>query len=417
MPRQAKGLTAKGVETAREPRQFDGDGLVLDVSENGAKSWGFLFVSPVTGKRRQMGLGSVRTFTLAEARERARKARQMVADGLDPIEERQKQRDHAKAEAAKRITFKECAETYIKAHERSWKNDKHRAQWRSTLKTYAYPTLGSVSVAAITTPMIVKVLKPLWHDIPETARRVRNRIELVLDSATAMGARSGENPARLRGHLDKLLPKRSDDEKPQHHAALPFTEIGTFLDKLRAHDGIASRALEFLILTATRTNEVINAEWDEINFKEKLWTIPASRMKAKKEHRVPLSPRAIEILKSLPREKDSKWVFAGGKEGESLSNMAMLQLLKRMKRDDLTVHGFRSCFRDFASERTNYPREVCEMALAHKIPDKVEAAYRRGDLFDKRTRLMGEWAKFCAIKPAAMGKNVIPMQGASIPRG
>jgi integrase len=350
-----------------------------------------------------MGLGSVDDFTLDEARERARKARQLLKDGFDPIDVRREERAKRAADtavmAAANVTFKECADQYFKFHSRKWKNAKHAAQFLSTLRMYAYPVLSRVPVAVIDKALVLKALEPIWYEKTETASRVRGRIEAVLDFAKTRGDRSGENPAAWNGNLVHALPARGTIAKVQHHAALSCSELPDFMDQIAAREAVAARALEFTILTAARTGEVIGARWSEIDLEAKLWTIPAERMKAKREHRVPLTGRVVEILKALPREAD--FVFPGGRKGAPMSNMAMAQLLRRVGQGDITVHGFRSTFRDWAAERTNYANHVVEMSLAHVISDKVEAAYRRGDLFAKRVRLMADWAKYCLTKHSA----------------
>jgi len=296
------------------------------------------------------------------------------------------------------MTFDKCAAAYIEAHKASWKKGKHAEQWRGSLRNYASPVFGSSPVQAIDLGLVMKALEPVWRTKSETASRVRGRIEAVLDWATVRGYRKGENPARWRGHLDKLLPARSKIQKVEHHPALPYHEIAEFTAVLRGQEGIGARALEFLILTAARTGEIIGARWDEVDFEEKIWVVPAARMKAGREHRVPLTGTALAILKQMNGIREGDFVFPGGKKTRPLSNMAMLAVLKRMGRSDLTAHGFRSTFRDWAAERTNFPREVVEMALAHTIESKVEAAYRRGDLFQKRRQLMEAWARFCDIE-------------------
>lgn len=371
----------------------DGAGLYLQVSPGGTKSWIYRFM--LAGRAREMGLGPLHTVPLADARRLAQEARQLRLAGVDPIEHRRERQQALKAEQAKRVTFDEATEAYIAAYEKGWRNEKHAAQWRSTLKTYASPIFGALSVKEIDTGLVAKVLEPIWSTKTETASRVRGRIEAILDWAATRGYRTGENPARWKGHLENILPRRSKVQRVQHHSALPYTEIGPFVSAVRQQGGLSALALELLILTATRTSETIGARWREFDLDNATWTIPAERIKAGREHRVPLSPRAVEILKELKKVRQSEWAFPGGKKGEPLSNMALLALLKRMDRADLTVHGFRSTFRDWAAERTNFPREVAEQALAHAIPDKVEAAYRRGDLFEKRRRLMADWAKFC----------------------
>jgi integrase len=398
MARKIEQLTALTVSRAKKRGYLaDGGGLYLQISASGAKSWVFRFRE--NGRLREAGLGPVHTVTLAKARERAHEYRNLRLDGIDPIAERQAGQLRAKLEAARAMTFKQCAEAYIEAHKGSWKNDKHAAQWPSTLETYAYPVFGDLSVQTIDVALVTKAVEPIWKTKTETASRLRGRIERVLDWATVRGYRQGDNPARWRGHLETLLPQRAKVQKVQHHAALPYAEIGAFMAALRGQDGTAASALEFLILTATRTGEVIGATWDEIDPGAAVWTIPPDRMKAGKEHRVPLSKPALAVLTRLrdgaPDAAPGTFVFPGLKAGKPLSNMAMLKLLERMDRSDLTVHGFRSTFRDWAAERTNFPREVAEHALAHSLPDKVEAAYRRGDLFEKRRQIMDAWARFC----------------------
>jgi integrase len=407
MPRTIGRLTALTIQKAKQPGMYcDGGGLYLRVTADRTKNWVFRFV--LNGRPRWMGMGPLHTIGLADARTRASDCRRQRYDGIDPIDARRAQRQQARLDAAKTITFKECAEKYIAAHKAGWRNEKHAAQWEATLATYAGPVIGKLSVQAIDTTLVLKVIEPLWTTKPETAGRLRGRIESILDWAKVRGYRAGENPARWRGHLDKLLPARSKVRKVEHHAALPYDELPGFLAALRKQDGAASRALEFTILTAARTGESIGATWDEIITREKVWVIPAARMKAGREHRVPLSARAMGILEELKPADGAaaKFVFEGGKAGRPLSNMAFLMLLRRMGRGDLTAHGFRSSFRDWAAERTSFPSEVVEMALAHSVSDKVEAAYRRGDLFDKRRRLMDAWAEFLA-KALVEGTRVV----------
>jgi integrase len=395
MARKIEKLTALSVTRAKKRGYIaDGGGLYLQVSASGAKSWVFRFRD--NGRLREAGLGPVHTVTLAKARDGAREYRNLRLNGIDPIAERQAGQLKAKLEAARAMTFKQCAEAYIEAHKGSWKNDKHAAQWPSTLETYAYPIFGDLPVQAIDVTLVTKALEPIWTTKTETASRLRGRIERVLDWAKVRDYRQGDNPARWRGHLEALLPQRSKVQKVRHHPALPYAEIGTFMAALREQDGMSALALEFLILTATRTGEVIGATWDEIDLGAAVWTIPADRMKGGKEHRVPLSKPALAVLKRLHDAASGTFVFLGAKAGKPLSSMAMLMLLGRMERSDLTVHGFRSTFRDWVGERTNFPREVAEHALAHSLPDKVEAAYRRGDQFEKRQRMMEDWATFCA---------------------
>jgi integrase len=399
-------LTSLSVRQARRRGLYgDGGGLFLQVSESGAKSWVFRFKK--ADRLRVMGLGPAHTITLAEARDRARECRKLRLDGIDPIEARRAERAQAKLDAAKAVTFAECADAYITAHKAGWRNPKHAAQWPATLATYVNPTFGELPVQAIDTALVTRVMEPIWTKKPETASRVRGRIESILDWATARGYRQGENPARWRGHLENLLPRRSKVRRVEHHAALPYSELSAFMLALRQQEGVAARALEFTILTAARTGEVIGARWEEINIAERLWSVPAERMKAGREHRVPLCGKALEIVEEM-RAIGGNFIFPGGKRGKPLSNMAMTMLLRRMGHGDQTVHGFRSTFRDWAAERTNFPAEVAEMALAHAVTDKVEAAYRRGDLFEKRRALAEAWAKFCAT--ALVGGEIVPIR-------
>jgi integrase len=373
----------------------DGAGLYLQVTGAGAKSWIYRF--SLRGRAREMGLGSLTALSLSDARIKAGECRRLRQEGVDPIEARRANREQVALDAAKAITFKEAAASYIASHRAGWRNTKHAAQWESTLSTYAGPFLGRLSIQSVDTVLVQKVLDPIWKTKPETASRLRGRIEAILDWAKARGLRQGENPARWRGHLDHLLPARSKVRRVRHHAALPYADLPAFIWELRSQEGVAARALEFTILTAARTGDTIGAACDEFSEPDKLWTVPAERMKAGKEHRVPLSARALRILREAEsaRTSGSDHVSPGGKAGKPLSNMAMTEVLRRMGRGNITVHGFRSTFRDWAAERTNFPSEVVEMALAHAVSDKVEAAYRRGDLFEKRRRLMTEWATYC----------------------
>lgn len=393
MARQMQKLSVKTVASKKQPGYYaDGGGLYLQVSSSGSKSWIFRFT--LKGKAREMGLGPEASAGLSQARKKAGICRALLLDGIDPIEARNAQSAQKALEKAKAISFAKCAEGYIAAHRSGWRNIKHVAQWESTIATYCNPALGTLPVQDVDTGLVLKVLEPIWTTKPETASRIRGRIESVLDWAGARGYRSGDNPARWRGHLDALLPSLTKESRVKHHAALPYDQIGSFMEKLRAEGGMAARALEFTILTMCRTGEAIGAQPDEFNLDKALWIVPASRMKAGREHRVPLSRRAVEIVRAQLK-LGGDYVFPGLKAGTPLSNMAMLKLLERMNRDDITVHGFRSTFRDWAAETTAYPHEVCEMALAHVVGDKVEAAYRRGDLFEKRRRLALDWAKHC----------------------
>lgn len=364
-----------------------------------------------------MGLGSLSAVSLADARVDAGECRRLCRDGVDPIEARKMQIVRARLEAAKALTFSQAAEQYIGANSTAWRNAKHAAQWGSTLKTYVTPIFGALPVQAVDVGLVMKVLDPIWSKKPETASRVRGRIEVILDWATARGLRSGENPARWRGHLDKLLPKTSKVRVVKHHAALSYAELPKFFAELKVQSGVAAPALEFTVLTAARTGECIGARWSEVSFLDATWTITAERMKAGKEHRVPLSARAVSILKQMGTAPDpgGEFIFPGGRIRHPLSNMAMAALLDRMGYDHITVHGFRSSFRDWAAERTNFPNEVVEMALAHAIGDKTEAAYRRGDLFEKRRRLMAEWAKFCSSPAAVKRGSVVSLHALGTP--
>jgi integrase len=399
MPRFVNRLSQAAVNNAPKGMHADGGGLYLHVNAKGAKSWIFRYMRD--GRAREMGLGSLHTIGLKAARERAADRRRELLDDIDPLQVRQAKRHKATLEAAKAITFAECAKRYIAAHKAGWKSPKSLDAWEGTLRDYANPVFGNLTVQAVDTALIVKAIEPIWAEKSETATRVRGRIESILDYATAREWRQGENPARWRGHLDKLLPKKAKVRAVEHHPALPFAEIPGFMETLRQENGGAAGALEFAILTAARTGEVIGARWSDIDRNAKLWTIPGARMKGGREHRVPLSDAALAILDRLADTRQGEFIFPGGQAGRPLSNMAMLVLLRRMKRDDLTVHGFRSTFRDWAAERTSFQNEVIEMALAHAIGDKVEASYRRGDLFEKRKRLMEAWGGYCQSTPAA----------------
>jgi integrase len=415
MAREIERLTALKVEAKDlAPGMYpDGGGLYLRVTPEGARSWVLRYM--LDRRPRWMGLGPLALYGLADARSKALDARRKRHDGVDPIDARRAERARQRLEAAKAITFKECAEAYINAHGAGWKNEKHAAQWPATLKKYAYNVIGRLPVRTVDTGLVLRVLEPIWTKKPETASRLRGRLESILDFAKARDYRDGENPARWRGHLDKLLPARSKVHEIEHHAALPYAELAAFLVALRQQEGIAARALEFLILTAARTGEVIGARWNEIDLLDKIWTVPISRMKARREHRVPLSPRAIAILQEMHEtrggDNTDASIFPGRKTGLPLSNMAFLMLLRRMELGDLTAHGFRATFKTWASERTSFQNEIVEAALAHVIGDKVEQAYRRGDLFEKRRRLMQQWATFCASTPVQKSQsNVTPLR-------
>lgn len=403
MPKRAAGLSALQVTKLSKPGLYaDGNGLYLQVTKSGAKTWIFRYA--LGGRRRDMGLGSTTITTLAEARERALDAKRQVASGVDPIESKRALAAAKAVEVARTMTFKQVAEAYIEAMRPGWKNEKHAGQWTSTLEAYAYPTLGSLPVGGVDTNLVVQVLEPIWNTKTETASRLRGRIEAVLDYGKVRGYRDGENPARWRGHLDHILPHKADVAQVEHHAALPYAEMPTFWPQLQAQDGLGARALELAILCASRTGEVLGATWGEIDLDGKLWTVPAARMKAKNEHRVPLSDPAVSLLRKLHAVRTGDLVFPGQRPGKSLSNMAMTMVLRRMK-VDATSHGFRSTFRTWVAEKTGYPDAVAEAALAHSLGDAVFLAYQRGDLFDKRRRLMDEWANYCSA-PNSLGATV-----------
>lgn len=376
-------------------------GLYLYVLETGARSW--VLRTTVGEKRRHMGLGGYPDVPLAKAREKARVAKEEIAQGIDPIAQRVERTSRLKAQQATQKTFEEAATAYIAAKEKAWKNPKHRAQWGNTLKTYAYPHIGSLLVKDIDQEHVMKVLEPIWDTKTETAVRLRGRIENVLDWAKTRKYRSGENPARWRGHLENLLAAPSQIQVVENHKAVPYEDMAKFMTDLRERQGLAARALELAILCASRSGEVRGARWPEIDEKKAVWTIPAERMKAGKEHRVPLSTPAVKLLKALPRSDSSDLIFLGSHD-KPLSDMALTAVMRRME-VDAVPHGFRSTFRDWAGDCTHYPRDVAEFALAHKLSDKVEAAYRRSDAFEKRRQMMEDWANFCAKLPSVVREN------------
>jgi integrase len=389
-------LTALQVTRAARAREAgfknDGGGLYL----KDGSSWVFRYARG--GRRHDLGLGPALDVTLAEAREKAREARRLLLEGKDPLAEKRASR----AAVARAMTFREAAEAHIAAHAPGWRSDKHLRQWEQSLSNYAYPVIGDMSVDAIGVVDVLRVLTPLWTEKPETANRVRNRIELILDAAKARGLRSGENPAAWRGHLDKLLPPRSKVRKVEHFAALPYPEVAAFMTELRKQDGVSAKALAFAILTATRSAETLGAMWDEIDLDKKLWTVPAERTKALKEHRVPLSDPALAIIEEMAEIRSTDFVFPGRRGPLSA---VMLQLALKRMGSDVTPHGFRSCFRDWAGNETHFPREVCEQALGHVTGDATEQAYRRSDALEKRRALMDAWAAF--VETSARGQ-VIP---------
>ena len=395
-------LSARKVETAGPGRHGDGRGLFLYVKASGARSWVLRY--QVMGKRHDLGLGPYPEVSLAMARDRALQARRMIQEGEDPI---------AKKRQAQPKTFKDAAIELIESKRPGWRNAKHAAQWTSTLEAYVFPDLGRMQVARIQTADVIGVLKPIWTAKPETANRVRQRIEAVLDYASALGIRTGDNPARWRGHLDNLLPKPKKVRAVKHHPALPHAQIADFMSDLAQREGIAARALAFTILTAARSGETRGMTWGELDRDAKVWTIPASRMKAAKEHRVPLTDATLSLLGQRNEgAPDDALVFGSeAKPGKPISDMSMTAVLRRMERDDITVHGFRSTFRDWAGEITSFSREVIEAALAHGIKDKAEAAYARSDLFDKRRKLMDAWARKAI---PTHSESVVPLGAAKV---
>lgn len=409
MGRKAVELSPLAVSRLKTPGlHFVGGvaGLALQVLPTGGRTW--ILRVTVGGRRRDMGLGGYPDVTLAGAREAARTARELIRDGTDPIERARAAKKALQAAAARGVTFREAAESYIASHEAGWRNAKHKAQWTSTLTSYAFPVIGALSVGDIEHPHISKVLNPIWTTKTETASRLRARIESVLDWATTQGYREGPNPARWKGHLDKVFPRPSKVAKPVHHPALPVQDMGLFMASLHEAEGMGAKALMFAILTAARSGEVRGATWSEIDVQRGIWTVPAGRMKAGKEHRVPLSKAALALLASLPRIAGSDLVFQAPRGGQ-LSDMTLSAVMRRLK-VPAVPHGFRSTFRDWAAEYTPYPSEVVEMALAHTVGNKVEAAYRRGDLFEKRRRLAEDWARFCSKAPSA-STAVVQLRG------
>ena len=407
MPKKiSNSLTPLQVKNAKPGRHVDGNGLHLLVKASGARSWVLRFT--LHGKTRDVGLlrcpealvllaqSGREELSLAQARDLAAIYRLKVRAGIDPLSEREQQAAASRVaqaqDEAAQLTFYDAAQSYLASRESTWRNAKHRQQWHNTLSAYVFPSLGALPVADIGTAEVLAVLEPIWKSKAETANRVRGRMEAIIDAARARGHFSGENPARWRGHLDKILPARQRLSRG-HHAAMPYDEAPAFLEQLRAREAVAAMALEFTILTAARTGEVLGATWAEIDFEKRTWTVPALRMKAGREHRVPLSSRAVEVLNET-KKLGSDYLFPGQRGGK-LSGMAMAMLLRRMGHV-VTVHGFRSSFRDWAAEMTAFPHEVCEMALAHTIANKAEAAYRRGDIFEKRRLLMDGWEEFCS---------------------
>ncbi|HMM76155.1 MAG TPA: integrase arm-type DNA-binding domain-containing protein [Gammaproteobacteria bacterium] len=407
MPRKAREMSA--VEVRRLPEGLHAvggvDGLLMRVKPTGARSWVLRVV--IGSKRRDVGLGGFPDIPLQTARERAREAREQIRAGTDPVATRKAARAALVASQAVSITFEQAARECHASKSKEFRNPKHAAQWLSTIETYANPVIGKLPIDQVDLSHVVKILEPIWETKTETATRLRQRMEQVIAWATVRGKRTGENPARWKGHLDAVLPKPGKVSKVEHHRALPVPGMYAFMNALRERAGMAARCLEFAILTAARSGEARGATWDEIDIEAKLWTVPGARMKAGKDHRVPLSADAVALLEALPRMQDSSYVFTAPRGGK-LSDMALLAVMQRME-VDAVPHGFRSTFRDWCAEHTNYPREVAEMALAHTISNDVERAYRRGDLFEKRRKLMAEWARFIRKPPAAAG-DVVPMR-------
>jgi integrase len=415
MARPIKRLSALLVAKLKEPGYYaDGGNLYLQISASGSKSW--IFRYRFGDRQKEMGLGSLNAKTLAQARDAAAECRTGLAEKvrIDPLAARQEARSAAAALRTKQRavpTFDEAARLYIAAHRHEWRNEKHGLQWESTLATYASPMIGTLPVSAIETSHVLKVLGDIWQEKTETATRLRGRIEKVLDWARVAGYREGENPARWRGHLEHSLAAPTKAKKVTHHPALPWRELGDFMVDLRTQKGIAAKALEFGILTAARSGEVRMATWTEIDIATATWTVPGSKMKAGVEHRVPLAGAVVELLRQMPRIEGCDLVFPGLKN-KPLSDMSLTAVLRRMKRDDITVHGMRSTFRDWCAESSanSFGREAAEHALAHSLPDRVEAAYRRGDQFERRIGLMQAWADYCATT-SATAATVTPIRG------
>jgi integrase len=400
-------LTALQVARATSGKLGDGGGLWLHAYNAGSKAWVFRFGPQ--GKRAH-GLGSLNTVSLSAAREKARACREMLLAGIDPIAVRATRKSEARVATAKTLAFADCADQYHATHRAAWKSAKHAREWRASLAAYAGPVIGRLPVADIDTALVLKVLEPLWGVKLVTAKRIRQRIETVWDWAKVRGYCSGDNPARWSGHLDQLLAAPGKIRTVAHLAAMPYAGVPSFLVALRGREGVAPRALEFAVLTAARSSEVLRATWSEVDLAGKTWTVPAGRMKAGREHRVPLSPDAVALLRALPRVAGNEHVFPGARRSQGLGHVSLFDVLRTMGRGDVTVHGFRSSFRDWAAEQTGYPREICEAALAHVVGNQVEAAYRRSDLFEKRRHLMNDWARFCA-RPADKSGDVVPMRG------
>ena len=420
MGRQLNKLSASKLRLLRDGLHADGGGLYLNVADRGRnRSWLFRYaISELTENGRQrerwMGLGAIETVSLAEAREAALRCRKLRQEGIDPIEQRDAARSAQRVAAAKILTFDQCVASYLAAHRPKWRSIRHSQQWERTLRDYASPIIGRLPVASVDTALVMKVLEqdadgqPLWQAKPETASRLRGRIEAVLSWATVRGYRQGDNPARWTGYLAKLLPSRKELRATVHHAALPYREIGPFMARVRAQEGVIARAFEFLVLTAARRAEVLGARWTEFDFDQRIWSRPGSRMKGGVPHRVPLSGRALAIVQEMWSLRQNELVFPGQRGVLAPTNF--FKFLKALGRGDITSHGFRSTFRDWAGEQTNFAREICEDALAHRVGNAVEEAYRRGDFLEKRRRLMEAWADFC--ERTAVAGEVVPIRSA-----
>ena len=407
-------LTQRRVERTREPGRY-GCGLVrglyLQISDAGAKSWVLRYER--AGKERMMGLGSAAEFSLKQARERALDARRLLADGVDPLATKHASKQAAKLAEQRKLSFREAAQRYFDQHESKWRNPTHREAFLGTLGLHVFPVIGDMDVATIDTPDVLRALEPIWKTKSITADRTRNRIEAVIDWAVVRGHRpAGTNPARWKGHLSEVLPAPRKIAPVEHHAAMPYAELPAFMKELRYEDDIGPRALEFLILTAARTGEIMGATWSEIDLGEATWIIPAERMKARREHRVPLSPAAIDLLKKLPREKGNPFVFIGRRPGTGLSHMALPWTMGRMGlKGAATVHGFRSTFSTWCHEQTAHSNHTIELSLAHNVGTEVERAYRRTDMIAKRRQLMEAWSRFCMAPPAKVGGDVVTLRG------
>jgi integrase len=395
MARRPIPLNVRKIETFRTPSTMHGDGagLYFRVTATGTRNWVLRY--QLGGRRRDLGLGRYPTIGLADARERAHAARRLIADGIDPVDQRAGKAAERKTASAKAVTFEDAARAYIAAHRGAW-STKHATEWPATLERFAFPAIGALSVAAIDVGLVLRVIEPLWNTKTETASRVRGRIELVLDWARARGYRGGDNPARWRGHLDAILPAPSKVAKVTHYAAMPYAQLPTFLERLRTSDSIGAACTEFIVLMACRLGEAIGASWAEIDRDNRIWIIPAERMKGRREHRVPLSDQAMAVLDRMAAVRHSEHVFPSpAKLGAALSSLGVTRAAARAGAGDYTLHGFRSAFRDWCAEATNTPSEVAEMALAHAVGNKVEAAYRRGNLFEKRRELAAAWGRYC----------------------